>query len=221
MSNDYLTDAMIDTDDFISKTLGEPCSLRDAVRAIELSGAGVNRSEIIECLSNAYDIGEIVDSLELDVKWDNTCNNENDLSKGFIWGLVTETEEWEECYYADYGLVMAQTHRGGDIRGNYSRVEFYLIENAPNYEYFFDWQLSFSVVDLKGNNMDEEGEYSVGYHQSPINRLESDLVSRDYQPLGRWKEPFSGAFTYYLGRLNGKTVHCTPHTYVDANIIIS
>lgn len=173
----------IDTEEWIKNRCGEP---------LEYEGKGgwaqEEVSEIEEFLSNLAGC-KIV---KIDRSEGNTYNHESDLESDINFVFFCPEEQAHDWIYANNLYVAIEGHLGGDVRGNYSRVELY---GPIQGEYFFDWMLSWDVQFSNGEPVEDTGEYSAGYHPHPGWHLarhikgENPQWSERYQCFVGWHIP--------------------------------
>lgn len=112
-------------------------------------------------------------------KSDNTYNHENDFSSDFIFQYFVPEENNGDALYANGAYVAIQIHTGVDIRAGYTSVKLYKINDSLAESGFVDWLLSWNVDYANGDNADDKGEFSAGYHSNPgYHLLEDSLKGR-------------------------------------------
>jgi hypothetical protein len=223
--------ALINTEEFLSRTLGEPLELPDLddiESPPENDGEGWDNDLRIPV---ACDLPEYVEQVR-----DNTYNCENDFNRDFVFTVFTSPDECDWLYSSEDVLVAVTIQRyGGDPRGssNYGSPEVYKLDDLAE-SGFLDWKLGWYVEWLDpddddqeldrltpsfpefgdceprpeivpGESADEEGRYSTGYSSSPTHTLAEDL---DDNGAGEWK---GGEF---YARLDGHPVRCCPDLYI-------
>ena len=150
---------------------------------------------------------------------DNVYNHEQDFSDVFqfqVWTKAEDshfhekTKEWycDEWYYRDDVFVATEIHLGGDVRGNYSTVQLRRAARDLADSQFLDWVIGWYVTTPDGENVDDDGLYSVGYHSNPTCALMDDLDDG---------MEWSDEHECFIGKLNGATVHLHPTCNAEYN----
>ena len=212
-----LTDVSVNTESLIKNILGNPMEL-DEFCKIVAEFTGDELDEIENRLEGCHFGAELIDVLGDMVpnmtssEPDNACNSENDLDSVFTYGVFDlsggSVDEW---YYGDneHSFIVINIHRGGDPRGNYHGYEVYRLCDTPSEHElcsFFDWSVGFSVVNRKGERVEDTDEFSAGYHSSPMHHISScdDFTRNEWEVLGRWTNDG------FQCRYKGETVFLVP-----------
>lgn len=219
--NRWLCDASIDTDAFLTATLGEPIELPDAI------GNGWDNEPLVRaaCEDHAlrqWDDGEFVEYIS--AARDNACNSENDFSAVFTFTVYAPHTSGDWCWDDDCYVAVCE-HLGGDLRGNYGGVTVYRPDAALAECGFLDWNLSWGVeravrrldnrnrVAVVGWELDENmsERAAVGYASCPSGELASMIGHEE----GEWR---GGAFYFEPARGgsiadDGAVYRATPYSY--------
>lgn len=145
----------------------------------------------------------------------NTYNHDTNFSDVFQWAFFYPEEAGPDWIYEKHVYVAIEKHRGGDVRGNYGRVQLYGPVDAPR---LYDMQLSWDVRHLNDEPVADADHFEAGYHQCPLSHLMKQLK----QKPGRWEgttqvavQPrWSEKLQCYLARhKDGYTIKIKPFFY--------
>ena len=168
----------IDTETWLTKTLGEPIELPDAVHNADWSDEA---QEIITFLS------EKTETVYQSVTRDNVYNHGNSFSSIFVYELFAPVEskcfEWS---YADNIYVSINVHLGGDARVNYGITRLYKISCIGETN-FFDWSIGWRLYTLAGDFLEQLSEKTEQHYSSyPWGEL-TDIV---HEKTIRWSDKY-------------------------------
>lgn len=117
---------------------------------------------------------------------DNVYNSENDFGSAFTFSVYTNGDESDWLWNRNPVGVGICTHRGGDVRGNYSMPRFFVVDDSIGETGFLYWVLSWyceSGPD-SGTVARINDECGSGYASSPTAHLSDILDTSDCD----WKD---------------------------------
>lgn len=139
---------------------------------------------------------------------DNTYNNENNFESNFQWQVFYPADSSDWCW-SDNVYVAIEIHQGGDVRGNYGRIQLFKLDSLGD-SGFLDWCLGWSVRHSDGTQPEYEEQCSPGYHSNPF---WSGLLPniKDGEKGLRWSEKRNA---YVAWDTEGRAVEVSPYLYV-------
>lgn len=172
----------IDTETWLTETLGKPIELPDAVYDADWSDEA---GEIIKFLADKTGVEYKA------VRRDNVYNHENSFSNIFVYEIFAPVycRDWA---YADDIYVSVSVHRGGDARVNYGRTRLYKIDCIGETN-FFDWSIGWCFYTLTDDFLEQlSGKTEQHYSSYPWGEL-TDVVN---EKTIKWSDKYQ----CFLGR---------------------
>lgn len=141
---------------------------------------------------------------------ENTYNNENDFSHGFLYEVwEPENEQSGDWIYSKVAVVLLYIHRGFDPRSGYSRPLIVTFEKSDcEYSMILNWVCGYYLYDPKGAWDDDwkdsvNDKLTIGYSNYPYRQIEE---------MGfKWVETNDD---YYEFEMDGGTFYFRPYYYV-------
>lgn len=139
---------------------------------------------------------------------DNTYNNENDFESNFQWQVFypADSGDW---VWSDNVYVAIEIHQGGDVRGNYGRIQLFKLDQLGD-SGFLDWCLGWSVRHSDESEPDYAEQCSPGYHSNPFWSGLLPNIKGGERGL-HWSEKRNA---YVAWDTEGRAVEVSPYLYV-------
>ena len=172
----------INTEAWLTETLGKPIELPDAVHNAEWSDEA---QEIVAFLADK------TETVYQSITRENVYNHENSFSDIFVYEIFAPVDCGDWIYTEDI-YVSVNVHLGGDARLNYGRTRLYKIDCIGETN-FFDWSIGFALYTLAGDFLEQlSGKTSNGYSSYPWGEL-TDVV---HEKTIKWSDKYQ----CFLGR---------------------
>lgn len=166
----------INTEAWLTETLGKPIELPDAVHNADWSDEA---QEIIQFLAEKTGVEYYA------VHRDNVYNHENSFSNIFVYEIFAPAgcRDWA---YTDDTYVSINVHRGGDARAHYGATRLYKIDCIGETN-FFEWSIGWRFYTLADDFLEQISEKtSCGYSSYPWGEL-TDVV---HEKTIRWSDKY-------------------------------